>query len=318
MPRANVSGEVRFWVFAFDVREDAPTQCNGVLDRARRFEKLEGFDGERSKVCELGLLEAFPGEYKMFPGLRAVFASLVEVRPQHGVKRFQIFFSEPLFLRKPLSGNIRNLLAILFPGQHRGVEIVLEHGVVVDVDEAETSQGAPVVRPDPVTEVRAKGVRNAERLTVARIAVVADAFDVEDPQGVSRSVRVRRFKARQAEKHLQVAERLQVDPATAVEGRDSHRERDFREVARPRKDREHGEEPALPSRSHATPPEQVARAVARGRDVGSGVEVVEEHGRDERAMGGAIGVRESVAQGLELEVEACSVNPQGSVVVTAA
>ncbi len=124
-----------------------------------------------------------------------------------------------------------------------------------------------------------------------RIAVVADAFDVENSEGISRSVRVWRFKARQAEKHLQVAERLQVDPATAVEGRDSHRERDFREVARPRKDREHGEELALPGRSHATPPEQVARAVARGCDVGSGVEVVEEHRREARAMRRAVGVR---------------------------
>ena len=217
----------------------------------------------------------------MFPGLRAVFASLVEVRPQHGVKRFQIFFSESLFLGKPPSGDIRNLLAILFPGQHRGVEIVLEHGAVVDVNEAETPQGASVVGSDPVTAILNVALRDAERSAFVRFAVVADAFDVENSEGVSCSVRIRRFKARQAEKHLQVAERLQVDPATAVEGRDSHRERHFREVARPRKDREHGEEPALPGRSHATPSEQVARAVARGCCIGGGVEVVEEHGWEE-------------------------------------
>ena len=38
--------------------------------------------------------------------------------------------------------------------------------------------------------------------------------------------------------------------------------------------------------------EQVARAVARGCDVGGGVEVIEEHGREARAMRGAVGVRE--------------------------
>ena len=178
------------------------------------------------------------------------------------------------------------------------MELVLEHGAVVDVNEAETPQGTSVVGSDPVTAVLNVALRDAERSAFVRFAVVADAFDVENSEGVSCSVRIRRFKARQAEKHLQVAERLQVDPATAVEGRDSHRERDLCEVARPRKDREHGKEPTLPGRSHATPSEQVARAVARGCDVGSGVEVVEEHGRDERAMGGAIGVRESVAQGV--------------------
>ena len=36
---------------------------------------------------------------------------------------------------------------------------------------------------------------------------------------------------------------------------------------------------------HATPPEQVTRAVARGCCVGCGVEVVEEYGREESAMG---------------------------------
>lgn len=49
----------------------------------------------------------------------------------------------------------------------------------------------------------------------------------------------------------------------------AHRERHFREVPRPREDREHGKEPALPDRSHATPSEQVARAVARGYGVSS-------------------------------------------------
>lgn len=114
-----------------------------------------------------------------------------------------------------------------------------------------------------------------------RIAVVADAFDVENSEGISRSVRVRRFKARQAEEHLQISEHLRIDPTAAVAGHHAHRERDFREVVRPHEDREHGEKPALPGRSHATPPEQVARAVARGRDVGGGVEVVEERGREE-------------------------------------
>ena len=104
-----------------------------------------------------------------------------------------------------------------------------------------------------------------------RFAVVADAFDVENSEGGSRSVRVRHFEARWAEEHLQVAEHRQVDRSIAVEGRDAHRERDFRKIARPRKVRKHGKKPALPGRSHATPPEQVARAVARGRDVGGGV-----------------------------------------------
>lgn len=114
-----------------------------------------------------------------------------------------------------------------------------------------------------------------------RFALVADAFDVENSEGVSRSVRVWRFEARWAEEHLQVAEHRQVDWSIAVEGRNAHRERRFREVARPRKDREHGKEPALPGRSHTAPSEQVARAVARGCDVGCGVEVVEEHGWEE-------------------------------------
>lgn len=130
------------------------------------------------------------------------------------------------------------------------------------------------MRSDPVATVLTVALRDAERSAFVRFAVVADAFDVENSEGVSRSVRVRRFKARQAEKHLQVAEHLRVDPTAAVEGRDAHRERDFREVTRPGEDREHGKEPALPGRSHATPPEQVARAVARGCDVGGGVEVV--------------------------------------------
>ena len=60
--------------------------------------------------------------------------------------------------------------------------------------------------------------------------------------------------------------------------RNAHRERHFRKIARPREDREHGKESALPGRSHATSPEQIARAIARGCDIGGGVEVVEEHG----------------------------------------
>lgn len=70
----------------------------------------------------------------------------------------------------------------------------------------------------------------------------------------------------------------------------AHRERHFREVPRPREDREHGKEPALPDRSHATPSEQVARAVARGCDVERCEEVglsVEERRREASELGGA-------------------------------
>ena len=221
----------------------------------------------------------------MFPSFRAVVARLVarfvEGLPEHPVERSQVSFSETLLLGKPPSGDLLHRLAFPCLGQHRGVERVLKHGAVVDVDEAETPQGASVVRSDPVAAVLNVAFRDAERSAFVRLAVVADAFDVENSEGVSRSVRVRRFEARQAEKHLQVAEHGQVDRSIAVAGRHAHRERDFRKVARPREDREHGKEPALPGRSHATPPEQVARAVARGCDVGGGVEVVEEHGREE-------------------------------------
>lgn len=68
----------------------------------------------------------------------------------------------------------------------------------------------------------------------------------------------------------------QIDPAVTVASRDAHHERDLREVPRPLKDREHGEQPALPSRSHATPSKQVVRAIARDCCIGRDVEVVEE------------------------------------------
>ena len=110
------------------------------------------------------------------------------------------------------------------------MEFVPEFGAVVGVDETETPRGAPVVGSDPVTEVRVVGVRDAERPSVACFTVVSDAFDVEDPQGVSGSVRVRRFEARRVEEHLQIAEHRRVDAAVAVASRNAHRGRDFREV----------------------------------------------------------------------------------------
>lgn len=87
------------------------------------------------------------------------------------------------YRHKPPSGDVRRLPSIPFRGPHRSVEFVPELGAVVDVDEAETPQGAPVVGSDPVTEVRAVGVRDAERPSVACFTVVSDAFDVEDPRG---------------------------------------------------------------------------------------------------------------------------------------
>lgn len=54
------------------------------------------------------------------------------------------------YRRKPPSGNVRKHLAIPFRRQHRGVEFVLASNMV-DVDEAETPQGAPVVGSDPVS-----------------------------------------------------------------------------------------------------------------------------------------------------------------------
>ncbi len=160
MPRTNVSGEVRFGVLRFDVREDAAAQCGGVLGGARRFEELEGFVGERPKVRELGLREALPGEHEIFPGLRADVAHFVEGLPEHPVERSQVSFSETLLLGKPPPDDLLHRLAILFRREHRGVELALKHGAVISVDETETPQGAPVVRSDPVAAVLEVGVRD--------------------------------------------------------------------------------------------------------------------------------------------------------------
>ena len=74
------------------------------------------------------------------------------------------------YRRKPPSGNVRKHLAIPFRRQHRGVEFVLASNMV-DVDEAETPQGAPVVGSDPVTEVRQteKHLQVAEHHRSARL-----------------------------------------------------------------------------------------------------------------------------------------------------
>lgn len=162
---------------------------------------------------------------------------------------------------KPPSGDVHNLLAIPFRREYRDVEFILELGPVVDVDEAETAQGPPVVRANPVTEVRSVRVRRGERPIDSCFAVVANAFNIANSQWVPAPSRVWRFETRQAEEHLQVTEHRRVYPAAAVADCDAHRERDFLETVRPGEDREHGKELTLPSRSHATPPEQVCKGV---------------------------------------------------------